>query len=100
MFNEWVEQLGLKKACFWAHATFDFPILMHAYRNTAIKPVLQYRSLRDLRTLELVAGDRIKWDEREGVHHNASDDALYQAIHAGKMLKYLQNELATKEAQS
>lgn len=41
----------------------------------------------DLRTLEFVAGDFIKWEKREGIHHDATDDAIFQAKHAQKMLR-------------
>lgn len=85
--NTFVESCGGKGACFWAHATFDFPILMNAYEKVGIKPSLSYKRMRDLRTLEDFFGRFITWDERTGTHHDALDDARYQAHHAQKMLR-------------
>lgn len=75
------------KPKFWAHATFDFPIIANAYRATGNKFCIPYRDMCDLRTLEFVAGDFIKWEKREGIHHDATDDAIFQAKHAQKMLR-------------
>lgn len=63
--------------CFWAHATFDFPILAHACRQAGVKP-LPYKKLRDQRTIEDLLPD-IEWPVREGIHHHAGDDARFQA---------------------
>lgn len=70
---------------YWSHATFDFPILQSMFRSLNRKYPLPYRRCYDLRTLEYLAGP-IEWDKREGVYHNALDDATYQAKHAIKLL--------------
>lgn len=77
IFNRLIK--GQNANYYWAHATFDFPILISMFRN--------YGGL-DMRTLEYLAGD-IEWEKRTGIHHCAVDDASYQAIHAIKMLKTL-----------
>lgn len=74
---------------YWAHATFDFPILHSLFRAMDLNYPLPHRRCYDLRTLEYLAGP-IEWEEREGVHHNALDDAVYQAKHAIKLLNKIQ----------
>lgn len=66
----------------WSHATFDMPILMHAYSVCETKCPVPYRNTRDLRTLMDLA-DLAKYKrERFGIHHNALDDAKFQASYA------------------
>lgn len=72
---------------FWAHATFDFPVIMSAYNAAGIKAAIPYKRTRDLRTLESFWSDFIAWDARDGTHHDALDDALFQAKHAQLMLR-------------
>lgn len=74
---------------YWSHATFDFPILMSWFRSLKRKYPLPYKRCLDLRTLEFAAGG-IDWETRKGVHHNALDDAVYQAEHAIKMLNKIE----------
>lgn len=58
-------------------ASFDFAILIHAYRRIE-KPVpWEYWKERDLRTLKGLNPDMKI--QRDGIHHNALDDARYQA---------------------
>ena len=81
---------------FWAHATFDFPIVNNLFLSLGRKPAIPFRTSFDLRTLEYFVGDDIEWEKREGIYHNALDDATYQAKHAIKMLrriKQLKGEL-------
>ncbi len=73
---------------YWAHATFDFPILQSMFRSLGRKYPLPFKRTLDLRTLEMLAGN-IEWAPRTGVHHNALDDATYQAEHAIKLLNKL-----------
>jgi len=66
----------------WSHATFDMPILMNAFETLDILPPIGFRDMRDLRTLmDLANLDKMK-RERFGVHHNALDDAKFQASYA------------------
>ena len=63
-------------------ATFDVTILEHAFKVTDMNVPWKFWNIRDMRTLVNVAEtlgfikDRIK---RNGTHHNALDDAAYQA---------------------
>lgn len=70
---------------YWSHATFDFPILLSWFRSLGRTYPLPYKRTYDLRTLEFLAGP-VEWDKRDGIHHSALDDALYQAKHAIKLL--------------
>jgi len=45
-----------KCKCVWAHATFDFPILMNAYNKINYNLPFSFRDCRDLRTLVDLAG--------------------------------------------
>lgn len=66
----------------WSHATFDMPILMNAFDVFNIEHPVSYRSTRDLRTLMDLA-DLAKYKrERFGIHHDALDDAKFQASYA------------------
>lgn len=66
----------------WSHATFDMPILANAYHMLNMKFPIPFRDTRDLRTLmDLAALDKLK-RERFGIHHNALDDAKFQASYA------------------
>jgi len=68
-------------------ATFDNVILTNAYRLAGIKQPWRYSADRCYRTLKNLRPD-IEY-ARIGVHHNALDDAIYQAQHAIKLLNSL-----------
>lgn len=77
----------------WSHATFDFVILQSAMRRRGIKPKFHYRTARDIRTLTgLINIKEVKKVEREGTHHNALDDALYQIKYCHVAYKTLKGE--------
>lgn len=71
----------------WSHATFDMPILQHAFGVFGIKE-LPYRNMRDLRTLVDLAKYTTRL-ERGGVHHDALDDAKFQAAYAADAFRKL-----------
>lgn len=63
-------------------ATFGVTILEHAYDKgcVGLVPPWHYTNVRDMRTAVDMAGlTPGEWPKREGVHHNALDDAVYQA---------------------
>lgn len=73
----------------WSHATFDMPILVNAFETTGIKFPVPYRNMRDIRTLmDLAQTTRVSMI-REGVHHNALDDAKYQAKYVAEAMQKL-----------
>lgn len=72
---------------YWAHATFDFPIVSSWFHSLRMKNPIDFRACRDMRTIEHFFGDQIEWEPRNGTHHSAIDDARFQTIHCIKMLK-------------
>lgn len=65
----------------WSHATFDFVILQETMKRLNIKPNYKYSVARDIRTLQYLARPttaEISALKREGVHHNAIDDCIFQ----------------------
>ncbi len=73
-FKKWV---GNDEFNVWSHASFDPPILKNNLKAVGIQPFIHYRLFKDLRTLKELAGNpEVK---REGEHHVAIDDAIYQA---------------------
>lgn len=61
----------------WSHATFDIPILLNAFHVLGLKFPIHYKRMRDIRTLMDLA-DHYGTKEREGIHHNALDDCIFQ----------------------
>lgn len=63
-------------------AGFDITILEHAYDNGSVglKEPWHFTNIRDMRTI-VDAADLapVDYPERKGVHHNALDDAIFQA---------------------
>ena len=65
-------------------AAFDLVILTSAFRSIGTKPPWKPWEERCYRTMnELI---KISHTPRDGVHHNALDDALYQTKHLIKIL--------------
>lgn len=62
----------------WSHATFDFVILTETLKHLGISPKFSFRAARDIRTLMSLAKINPKDYAREGVHHDALDDAIFQ----------------------
>lgn len=73
----------------WSHATFDFVILMNAYRAVNFSPKSRYSAARDIRTLVDLSGGWRKDYVRKGTHHNALDDCKYQVEYCVDMLNRL-----------
>lgn len=82
-FNTFLHQ-GAKFV--WSHATFDIPILLHAFNHFGIKFPLHYTKMRDVRTLMDVTGHKTT-TERGGIHHNALDDCIFQVQYCTEALK-------------
>ena len=61
----------------WAHATFDFPILMNAYIAINHKFPFHYRAMRDIRTLVDLSGLPYNKEKKDKTH-DALDDCKYQ----------------------
>ena len=77
-----------KAACLWGNgATFDNVILDNAYKALNGKRPWHFTKDRCYRTLKNLRPDVTQ--ERVGTHHNALDDAKFQALHAIKIMKIM-----------
>lgn len=62
----------------WCHATFDEPILRNMFRVYGVKFPVAYKNVRDIRTLMDLARHTGHHQVRDGVYHDALDDATFQ----------------------
>lgn len=62
----------------WAHATFDFPVLINAYKILSLDKPFSFRKMRDIRTLVYLAGVDIPPPPGGEKSHDALDDCIYQ----------------------
>jgi len=84
-FQEWIGKTADYN--YWSHATFDPPILINNFKTLKKPCPIPFRLHRDIRTLSLLGGKvTIK---REGIHHNALDDCIYQAKYISALLNNL-----------
>ena len=90
-FNDWLSQLGPKKEiAVWGNGSdFDNAIMYAAYAACGIEPAWHFWNSRCFRTLKNLTS--IKAEPRIGIHHNALDDARFQALHANKIFSYLEH---------
>ena len=81
-FATWLNQCGaVDDLKIWGNgAAFDNVILAGAYKRSGIQQPWQFRNDRCYRTIKGLYKE-IKMRERVGVHHNALDDAISQALH-------------------
>lgn len=78
-----------KDALVWGNgATFDNVIVDNAYRLCKMNKPWKYNADRCYRTLKSLRPD-VNALSRLGTHHNALDDAKYQALHAIEIMKVL-----------
>lgn len=83
-FADWLDP----DAHIWCHATFDIPILSHAFEKCGQKFPVTYRKMRDIRTLMDLA-DYHPTIERTGIHHTALDDCIHQVKYCVEAIKKL-----------
>ena len=91
-FNAWLREFGdPRELALWGNgATFDNVILRAAYSAAGITPAWHFRGDKCYRTvINLLPKDRAPAWERIGVHHNALDDAITQAVYLQKVYKEL-----------
>lgn len=81
-FSEWFPD---KNACVWGNGVaFDNVIVASAYKAAGLNLPWKWWNDRCYRTIKAVI--EIPEDAREGVHHNALDDAMHQTKHLLKIL--------------
>jgi hypothetical protein len=87
-FQDWLHKFGMDKIKVWGNGSdFDNAIINYAYVAAGFPSVpWKFYNNRCYRTLKsLPMAKKIKF-ERIGIHHNALDDAISQAVHALKIL--------------
>jgi hypothetical protein len=89
-FSQWLGRFGKPKL--WGNgATFDNVILRNAYAVAGMKAPWDFWNDRCFRTLKGLSPSVVLPD-RGGVHHNALDDAVYQAECAVVLLNLGENK--------
>jgi len=85
-FNAYLIELDHQTVQIWGNgADFDNSILAAAYRACRIEPAWKFSNNRCYRTLKgLYPADKLK---RQGIYHNALDEAKSQAVHAIALLR-------------
>jgi hypothetical protein len=81
----------------WANGTsFDLAILETAYRKLGIPMPWRFFNERDYRTMKSLWRD-VKRPEFDGVKHNATDDAVNQAVHMLAIIQHIDRlEMASR----
>lgn len=86
-YKEW---LGKDVNEVWGNGSdFDNVILENAYRVVGVECPWTYRANRCYKTLSRAVGNDVKWPNDTGTHHNALDDAKYQAKRCMDILEHL-----------
>ena len=88
IFSNWLSRCGeTDDLKIWGNgAAFDNVILSSAYKRAGIQQPWQFRNDRCYRTIKGLYKE-IKMGPRCGVHHNALDDAVSQALHLIEIFK-------------
>lgn len=74
----------------WSHSNFDFTMLMNTIRHTQYHPEnISQRKSRDITTLVSLTGLSVRKFDREGIHHNALNDAKHQVKYVSQALQYI-----------
>lgn len=92
-FRSWVQTINSgRDVCPWGNgATFDIVILENAFKVYGMKIPWNFWNIMDVRTaVRLAKGILDKKDiVRQGTHHHALDDAIYQAKYVSAMYQEL-----------
>lgn len=87
LFNDWVHEVNGE--FLWGNgADFDNPILRTCFNKLYADIPFKPWAGRCYRTIKNIPG-MPKMSKREGVHHNALDDAMSQALHLIEMNKVI-----------
>lgn len=90
-FTDWLQSRPLK---LWGNsARFDLGLLEAAYKACGKEVPWRFRDEACYRTIKALPGALTIELQRLGVHHNALDDALSQALHLRAINQTLQLEL-------
>lgn len=83
--SSFMRQFGSEVRPWTCGASFDLPILSHAYAAIGKRPPWKYTNERCYRTLKSII-PTITIQRGAGTHHNALDDAIAQAEHAMQIM--------------
>lgn len=73
----------------WGNGSdFDNVILGNAYKRSNMKAPWRYSHNRCFRTMKSLVGAGDLEPDREGVHHNALDDAVHQTVWLQRIVKH------------
>lgn len=99
LFADWLHERGPREEVrVWGNGpSFDNAMLSHSYAACGIELPWRFRNDRCVRTL-CAMYPSIAADAREGVHHNALDDAIFQAQYLCKIKRVLRERRAPKVA--
>lgn len=87
-FSLWIKTNGGSKIAPWGNgSSFDISIMETLYTDYGKKPPWMYWNVQDLRTFRRFVANGAKIVAREGVYHNAKDDAVTQAQFVLNFLK-------------
>ena len=79
-FGSYLRRFGIKSVELWGNGSdFDNTILTNAYDKCGLRAPWMFYNNRCFRTLRKTVGRNVIEPVREGTHHNALDDAIYQA---------------------
>lgn len=79
-FEQYLRNFGIKSVELWGNGSdFDNTILTNAYDKCGLRAPWMFYNNRCFRTLRKTVGRNVIEPKREGTHHNALDDAIYQA---------------------
>jgi hypothetical protein len=79
---EWIDPRPGTEPTVWSNGgDFDLPMLTHAYDQAGLEQPWKPYAGRCYRTYKNLPGARAIKVERQGLHHNALDDAIFQAKH-------------------
>jgi hypothetical protein len=80
-----------KAKTIWSHSSYDFTIINNAMIACGFKP-LNYRYARDIRTLTDLGGKGKNDFKREGTHHDAMDDCIFQVKYCVAAIQNLKGD--------
>lgn len=86
-FYQWCQRVAADKyLCPWGNgADFDLVLLKNAFDALDVEPPWRYYNHHCFRTMKNVMP--VEPPAREGTHHNALDDAIYQVQYLQKILR-------------
>lgn len=71
--------IGTESRAIWSNSpSFDLSLIRNACERLDIDPIWQYWEERDVRTVSSLMPEVRKSMLREGIHHNALDDCMFQ----------------------